>query len=660
MKNPELLVPVGSREKFWAAIEAGADAVYLGLKNFNARERAANFSYAEIESVIDKAHKKNVKVYITLNTVIKNEELPKLLDTLYFLNEVMPDAVIIQDWGVFKLVSEFFPDLKLHASTQMANHNSLGVQFAANLGIGRVVLARELTLHELLNIRKKTTAELEIFIHGALCYSFSGMCHFSSFITGEGANRGKCTQPCRREYTQDKDKAFVFNLKDNKQLDKIHFFKQIGIDSLKIEGRLKSAEYVYKVAKAYKIAITEPERMAEAEILANEDFGREKTDYFFGKTLKVAIGQNSNVGKLIGSVSKVTRNGFTVSTDANIQKTWRLRIHNLKTDTQQSITVDNFKPSENATTIEASGKFSENDPVYVAGTNEYSFSSKLPYPKNPVEAMMPPAQKRKILSTLKPKAGSVTDGRQTLYLRIDSLDWLRKLYIHDADYLLLRFSFEEFTELLRDTSFLNKFGSKLYIELPYFIPEGALEKHEMLLKRFVNAGISKFMINHLSQKDLIPANAEFAASENVYAYNDAAISFLKSQGVSQFVYPVENDNNNLFGTSHTDGIVPVYFLPRLFISRMPVDFSKDNAFRDKENRMYIKHVKAGITYVVPEKIVSLTQFVPKMLSKGFTKLLIDFSFIKPSRTLFPAVIKRLEQATKIPESVDFNFNKELK
>ncbi len=198
---PELHLPAGNIESFYAALEGGADAIYLGLKQFNARGRARNFTNSQLPKLLKEAKKHNVQVYITLNTVIKNQEITELFDYLHFLNLTGVDGIIVQDWGVYYIAKRFFPKLKIHASTQLGIHNSLGTNFSEKKGFKRVVLARELTLNELQTICEKSSVETEVFIHGALCYSFSGMCLYSSYSGGRGANRGLCTQPCRRVYS---------------------------------------------------------------------------------------------------------------------------------------------------------------------------------------------------------------------------------------------------------------------------------------------------------------------------------------------------------------------------------------------------------------------------------------------------------------------------
>ncbi|HRX12035.1 MAG TPA: peptidase U32 family protein, partial [Draconibacterium sp.] len=217
-KKPELLLPAGNAESFFAALKAGADAVYLGLSQFNARVRASNFNQSQLISILKEAGKRKVLVYVTLNTVIKNSETGSLIEYLHFLHELNVAGIIIQDWGVYFITKKYFPKLKIHASTQMGIHNTLGTKFLSDKGFQRTVLARELTLKELESVVKNSPIETEVFVHGALCYSFSGMCLFSSYTGGRGANRGMCAQPCRREYDDKNHVKYLFNLKDNQLL----------------------------------------------------------------------------------------------------------------------------------------------------------------------------------------------------------------------------------------------------------------------------------------------------------------------------------------------------------------------------------------------------------------------------------------------------------
>ena len=208
--KPELLAPAGSIESFHAAIDAGADAVYAGLADFNARLRAKNFTARTLSYLLPFAHAHGVKLYVTLNTLIKQAEIEPVIHTLYQLEQIGVDALIVADAGVIDIAHKHFPRLRLHASTQMAVHNSAGVRAAKSLGLRRAVLSRELTLEEIRSIQKQAAIELEVFVHGALCYSISGLCLASSFLGGSSGNRGRCTQVCRRKFSTEPGKGRYF------------------------------------------------------------------------------------------------------------------------------------------------------------------------------------------------------------------------------------------------------------------------------------------------------------------------------------------------------------------------------------------------------------------------------------------------------------------
>jgi putative protease len=255
-RKPELLSPAGNMESFFAAVENGADAVYFGLKNFSARASAQNFSLDDASKAIAYACSKSVKVYIAINTLVKTLELERAVDLLTALEEMQPDAIIIQDLGLLYLIQSQFPGFNIHASTQMAIHNLAGVKQMEQLGFKRVVLARELSSAEIKNIAENTSIEIETFIHGALCYSYSGLCFFSSMIGGRSGNRGKCAQPCRKPYhSQSGEGGYLFSMKDLLTLSDISDLVDAGVSSLKIEGRMKSPAYVAVVTDAYRKAI---------------------------------------------------------------------------------------------------------------------------------------------------------------------------------------------------------------------------------------------------------------------------------------------------------------------------------------------------------------------------------------------------------------------
>lgn len=336
MTIPELLAPVGSREALVAAVQNGADAVYLGGKLFSARQYADNFDREELCDAIEYAHVRDVRVYVTVNTLLADSEFAEAASYLKFLYEAGADAVIVQDLGVARIVSEVLPHLALHASTQMTVHNSAGVTALKEHGFSRVVLARELSLREISEIREKSGVELEVFVHGALCVCYSGQCLMSSMIGGRSGNRGRCAQPCRMEYslvdeqgTQLVDPEHVGrHLLSPMDLNMIRHIPELagaGVASLKIEGRMKRPEYVAIVTGIYRSALdryrqspddyTVDEReLKDLAQIFNRGF---TTGYFFGKPGKdmMSYKRPNNRGLRLGRVSRTDRAGGSVELD---------------------------------------------------------------------------------------------------------------------------------------------------------------------------------------------------------------------------------------------------------------------------------------------------------------------------------------------------------
>ncbi len=268
MNRIELLAPAGNFDCLVAAVQSGADAVYLAGKNFGARSFADNFDKEELEKAVDYCHLRGVRVYVTVNTLTKDSEMPQIQDYLLFLNRVGVDAIIVQDIGVVNLSKRIVPELPVHASTQMTVYNKEGVKFLEKMGISRVVLAREVSLENIKSISADTDAELEVFGHGALCMCYSGQCLMSSIIGGRSGNRGKCAQPCRLPYSVgEKDKkAYYLSLKDLSSLHLLNKMRDAGVRSLKIEGRMKGPAYVAAVVGMYRKYLDNPAPVSKEDI----------------------------------------------------------------------------------------------------------------------------------------------------------------------------------------------------------------------------------------------------------------------------------------------------------------------------------------------------------------------------------------------------------
>ncbi len=279
---PEILSPIGSKESLIAAVNSGCNAVYLGGKDFSARSSADNFTNEELIEAINYCHLRQVKVYIAVNTLFKNSEIQQLFSFIKEMYEEGADAFIVQDIGTGIYIKKYFPNVRLHASTQMTVHDLEGVFFMERMGFDRVVLSRELSLQEIRNIKQNCNIEIEVFVHGALCVSYSGQCLMSSHLGGRSGNRGKCAQPCRLKYDfYSKNNlissGYLLSPKDLMGLELLPDFMDIGVSSLKIEGRMKSPEYVSAVTKAYSEGL---EKALQQNYKADENSIKQITQVF--------------------------------------------------------------------------------------------------------------------------------------------------------------------------------------------------------------------------------------------------------------------------------------------------------------------------------------------------------------------------------------------
>ena len=304
----ELLAPAGQIESGYAAFNYGADAVYLGLTHFSARAEAQNFTPELFNGFVRYAHELHKKVLVAVNTVFFEDEKATLIDTLQVIESAKADGVIVQDLGTARLIKKYFPSLRLHASTQMAVHNRDGVEALRDMGFKRVVLARELTLDEITDICRVPDIEKEVFIHGALCYCYSGLCLFSSIYAKRSANRGKCVYPCREVFRIDGQSKHIFSMKDLAQNENVRLLEQVGVTALKIEGRKKSPLYVGAVTDYYR-SILDGEK--NTKVLENKKnnisciFSRPTTDLYLKKRKNFNVVDPDIVGHrglLIGSV----------------------------------------------------------------------------------------------------------------------------------------------------------------------------------------------------------------------------------------------------------------------------------------------------------------------------------------------------------------------
>ena len=327
----ELLAPAGNPECALAAIDAGADAVYCGLGRFNARCRAENFDSEKLGALIDFMHSKGKRLYLTFNTLLFEDELEAAGEMLSDLVQLAPDALIVHDPGVIRMAKRYFPSLVLHSSTQMGIHNSAGVRAMAGMGVERVILERQIPLHELEKIVRNAPVEIEVFIHGSLCCSLSGRCLLSAELCGGSGNRGCCKQPCRRSFDTEQGELFPLSMRDLNGVEVLPRLKEMGVASLKIEGRLRGPDYVWKCVHAYRILLDAPANkvtpalLDEAEKLLNAASARNEISSFVPEKM-VDARRIGVFGRQVGTVKNINRKGILVKASSKIHLGDRLRL----------------------------------------------------------------------------------------------------------------------------------------------------------------------------------------------------------------------------------------------------------------------------------------------------------------------------------------------
>ncbi len=417
-----MLAPAGNAAAALAAFDAGADAVYAGLVKFNARERSENFDADTMGRVIEYAHQLGRKVYVTLNTVVKEQELREVAEYLSQLAALSPDAVIVQDLGVARMVREYFPQLQIHGSTQMGIHNSAGLAMAQRVGLSRVIIERQVTLEELREIAPRSPVELEMFVHGALCCSLSGQCLFSSWHGGASGNRGKCKQPCRRRFYSKQGNGFFFSAQDLCMIDHLDEIRAIGIKSLKIEGRLRQPDYVKNVVSAYRLMLDTPKghpehgkRLGEARNMLSHTCGRKWSLGFYTKESAEQLVNFDSLGAsglLCGKVEDSRPNGFLFTTTKRLHVGDRLRVQPQTGDEGPAFTVTKMFVNDRGSMKARAGEkvficCDKDMPygglVFKIGENPGDYTARiaaLPQPKNSVDLSIEVLQNKIQVRTL--------------------------------------------------------------------------------------------------------------------------------------------------------------------------------------------------------------------------------------------------------------------
>ncbi len=651
--KPELLAPAGNIESFFGAIQSGADAVYLGLKKFSARATAANFTVEDLATLIPFAHKRGVRIYIALNSQIVSSQIPQVLDALNSLASLKADALIVQDAGIFHLVRRWFPGLKLHASTLTAAHNTAGVNALQGIGAGRVVLARELSLEEIEKICQGTKAELEIFIHGALCYSYSGLCLASSFRGGRSGLRGECVQPCRLKFRQGNKEGFFLSCNDLCALPLIPRLKRLRIAAFKIEGRMKPAAWVAGVVKAYRMVLDaesadeEQQGLISAhELIAQAPSRRLSSGHLdlTGAGKIFAPHRSGSSGTWSATVKSVLPNRVLIDLRSPIAKGDRLRPESSIGREQEAFTVSQLFDVAGKSILSAqagaqvhlacSKPLHSGDRLFKVGTKSESATAIWKTIRGEVPAGFYQKSKfphrQKILDDLDKPVEAQTRQNQTLIVKVDSANDLVQALRSSAAMVLLGATANNLERIAKQR-FSPSQMKKLGFSLPPVISEKDIEYFRAAVRWFIKNGFLLWEINNWGHFDLTGQGrgVRLVAGSRLNLRNSAAFAQAVELGCRWSVVSLEitkEELKELAQKKFSAGLVlTVYCRPPLFTSRLVPTLHQDRPFLSPRNEVYHLVKEAGRAEIYADMPVSWLEQLPVLRAFGYSNFLVDFN-----------------------------------
>lgn len=674
VKTVELLAPAGNPEALDAALGEGADAVYLGLRTFNARMRSSNFAFNQFEATVEACHDRKKKVYVTVNTVFEQWEADRVWQMLQYLERVGPDGVIVQDLGIVKMARENFPKLALHASTQMNIASARGCNLLSRYGFKRVVLARELSLDEIRAVRQSTNMEIEVFVHGALCVSASGLCLFSSYLGGKSANRGMCTQACRRMYESETRSGFFFSPDDLELISYVPDLMEIGVDSFKIEGRMKSAEYVGTVVSAYRHMMdnwqTDRERaLVKAKAILQGDFARRKTTFFIPGTTNpdyIHPDQAGGTGIQLGKIRDIRvvndERYALMNTFDGLTEGDSLRIHRSDDSGRITAKVKEILPQPNGMLVRFDGDWRQTDEVYLVQTKSLSrrYKPVMPngldrfrkfpsYETSPRPEFTVPT--RRDLEVL-------PDGIYVLVGKVADLHASLVLKPRKAMILFDRLNAETLRK--NETSLPYKKGNLILWLDPYF-PEGDAVWLEPELEYWLSKGVRTVVANNPAHFGLLRGkDAVVIAGPWLYSFNKWSLAFLVEQGARYIVPPLEISKQSLgkmSGALPPAAFMPVIFsYPPLFRIRgdLPSKYDSDH-FTDRDGQSFRLLGRRDYSVLVPDRPFSLLDRVPFLKKEGMGKFILDLSCVESTRGMYRDIARAADEAKVLPDASRFNW-----
>lgn len=665
----ELLAPAGNINIFKAVIEAGADAVYVGGSMFGARAYANNFDEEELLYAIDYAHLKGVKVYLTVNTLLKNDEIEKLYDYLLPFYERGLDAVLVQDLGALKLIHDRFPDLAIHTSTQMTVTGIDGVRFLKQFGVQRVVMAREVSLAEMKEIHEKCGMEIEAFVHGALCYSYSGQCLFSSMLGGRSGNRGRCAQPCRLPYcVGNKKDTYILSLKDMCGIKDLQKLKESGVYSLKIEGRMKQAGYASGVVAYYRRYIDSMKEVSDKDYKNIAGLGNRCgfTDkYYFehnGTDMVTFEKPNfvSDASDELPQFSKIKIQGkltlkeaepgaLTVSCGGYRFTSYMDPVsHALKAPAERKNVAERIsKTGDTPFEFENIDITMDNDIFVPNGALNKLRREAIEGLQNEIltqykrTASASYGWKSKKTSEIKPSGdpkviASVRDGKQ-LY-RLLEYDYISEIYIDSSKYGRRDFV-KEFSD---DVFCVNKAEKKAYLALPVIFRRSTRDYFETISDQLKKIDFEGFIVRNYEEFFWVKtrfAGKKIVTDHNMYTYNDMAKSMFFDNGADADTMPLELNQKEINRRNNKGSQMIIYGYYPLMVSAQCVhknSYKCDRTpqityLKDRYNKIFPVWNNCSECYNIIYNSCPTVLFnnIQKIKNAGIDALRLDFTFEKP-------------------------------
>lgn len=703
--KPELLAPAGTKNAFFAALDAGADAIYVGYKNFNARALAKNFTFEELCEMQACCREKGKKLLIAMNSLLKEDEIGEAIEALSWFDAMKTDGLIIQDIGLWRIAKKYFPALRLHASTLMGFHNSYGVQQAARMGFSRVVLAREMTLQEIdAAVKADASMEIEVFVHGALCYTYSGLCLFSSFFGGKSSTRGRCVQPCRRRYITKNTPGRLFSMSDMCGIDVVQQLADIGVASLKIEGRLKPANYVSAVTKAYRLVLdsakNDEKALEEAHLLLQNSMGRQYTKGFLGQFPPKDIIQphlTANTGQFVGKAISIAPDVISMSAKITPAKGDRLRLVNKHTDEQFPFTCldveQSQKTDEKGNVIcfikhKDAGllKAMHLKDLFIFRTDvsyqpeETNRRDRLILPKKELDNIRKNADIKKqqinkeLQSELKTYSQANFSKTPELWIRLSNpvrFNLVKKLHPKRALFEITPDNIKLFDR--KPPSWIG--GMDVSFSLPPIIHEGALSFYKQSLMQLLRRGISAFQVANLSHLMLIRDVAreikhvkgmryELSGHYTLNLLNSQAIMAAKELGISQPQLSVESDRINLQNAIDHIADIPCSltvfgFLPLFTARARHQSHSPETIIKSPQDEVFSWQPRGETAVVLHDKPYSILRHQGFLSRLHLSAVIIDLSSWPRYKRISRKVAEDIREFTRFFPGNDFNFTGKL-